>query len=132
MTLIAEFLRIVRSEPKSSRARLPDRRNSVLIPVIFEGIYGNRKYEVGFSPDKDGVIREVFCHAGKTGEEMQSMIHDGCISISRALQFGDRISDIASALGEMRNDDEQKRPASPFGAIARAGAKLEREFMGIT
>jgi hypothetical protein len=99
--------------------------------VKFKGLFGDRKYEVGFSPDNDGIIREVFCEAAKSGEEMQAMIHDACISISRALQFGDRISDIASSLGELRPEDGSPgTPASPFGAIARAGAKLELEFTG--
>ena len=114
------------------RERLPDRRRGERTEVEFVDAQGNtRRYQVGFGFDRANIIREVFCEAAKSGSDLQDMIHDGCIAMSVALQFGARIGELAKSFSERREETETSGPpASPFGAIARAGAALEAELRG--
>lgn len=82
--------------------------------------------DVSFGFDSEGVIREVFCQAKKEGSDMQGLVHDACIAVSRCLQRGDRIADLARSFGELREEGQEiGRPASVIGALARLGAAVE-------
>jgi hypothetical protein len=136
MRLIDVFRRILAAEqtPPRARVRLPDKRAHFLREVAFRDARGNdhAPYEVGFGPDAAGAVREVFCSGGKSGSDMQSLIHDGCILMSLALQHGATMADIVHSLSELPDEDDESktRPASPFGAIARAAVALETELAG--
>lgn len=114
---------------KGPRMRLPDRRRAVRDIVECRDSQGNTHcYDVSFGLDAEGAIREVFCvpRRAKTGSDLQGLMHDACIAISRALQHGDRIADLANSFGELRAEGETSGPpASPLGAIARVGVVLE-------
>jgi hypothetical protein len=85
------------------------------------------KMQVTFGLDQLGHVKEVFGRASKTGTDLQGLISDGCIAVSLLLQHGMSIEEVAVALGENRPEGEKSGPpASPLGAIARAGVEVER------
>jgi hypothetical protein len=132
MRWINRLRAIIAEEIKQLRTRLPNKRDHIVCTVPFKDARGNKhEYRVGFGPDSTGTIWEVFCSDGKSGSDRQSMIHDGCILMSLALQHGASIADIAHSMSELTEEDQSgARPASPFGAIAEAGAALEQELKG--
>lgn len=115
---------------KPQRSRLPNRRMSMRERVEFEfSAKVVRSFEVTFGFDGEGAIREIFCAGAHTQSDLQGIIHDACIAASIALQHGARIADLAQSFGELRDEGaEDGPPASPLGAIARAGAALELEM----
>lgn len=118
--------------PAGDRRRLPDRRPSIRDVVEWLDSTGNkRKAEVSFGFDVDGSIREVFCLAAQEITDMQAVVHDACIAVSHALQMGARIADLAKSFGEFRNEGEAEgRSASVIGALAHAGAAMEKQLWG--
>lgn len=132
MRWIERLKEIIARETYGKRIRLPGKRDHIVCTVPFKDARGNKhEYRVGFGPDATDAIREVFCSDGKSGSDRQSMLHDGCILMSVALQHGARISDIAHSMSELTEEDQTGvRPASPFGAIAAVGAELEVELGG--
>ena len=132
--LLNYFRSILAAEAATApRMRLPDRRESRIVEVHFVGLHGvHAPYAIGFSWDHARSVREAFYAGdGKSGSEMRDLIHDGCIAISRALQFGDDIGALAQSFGrtEIAGDpDAGWGPCSVLGAIALAGAALEHEL----
>ena len=112
------------------RTRLPNRRRSIRETVRHQFSSGNEhEFEVTFGFDSAGAVREVFCAGAHTQSDMQGIIHDACIATSIALQFGASIRDLAKSFGELRDEGAPDGPpASPIGAIARAGAAIEAAF----
>lgn len=120
------------------RTRLPDRRRARRFPVTWKDAIGvERLFDVGFGLDAENVVREVFCiplnaqtgEALKTGSDLKALVDDACIALSLALQLGARITDLAKAFGENRQEGAPVGPpASPLGAIARAGVQFEADI----
>jgi len=100
------------------RKRLPPRRFSINTHVEHVLVNEGRvRFEVTYGFD-DGVIREVFTSTPKSGTDFEALAVDACILLSHLLQMGYSISDIAA-----------KRLSKSFiSTIARAGARLEREY----
>lgn len=105
------------------RLALPNRRRQVTEIVQHAG----RDYIVSFGIAPDGKVREAFCTtAAKSGTDTQAFINDSCVAISLLLQHGMTMADLAQAFGENRNEGEASGPpASPLGAVARAGAAID-------
>lgn len=132
MRLINLFRKIIAQDAGDGRERLPDRRQQIVADVKFtDARLVEHVYRVGFGLGPDNTIREVFCSDGKSGSDRQSLMHDGCILMSLALQHGMSITDLAHSMSELSEEDSSgRRPASPFGAIAHAGEALEAELRG--
>ena len=107
-----------------TRNDLPNRRHGVTMPVTFK----NHEFAVTYNRDDDGIIREAFMRATKEGNDLSALLTDGCIAMSMLLQHGETMDSLAAAFGEDRQERESSGPpSSALGAIARAGAALERE-----
>lgn len=139
MRFVRTLLEIVRREKSAQpapaangRTRLPDRRPAIRQRMKWSDSRGDEHVaHVSFGFDREGAVREVFCQAKKEGSDMQGLVHDACIAVSRCLQRGDRIAEIARSLGELREEDQETgRPASVIGALARLGAAVEAEIQG--
>lgn len=101
------------------RTRLPDRRPSVTQPVTHVTADGSqKKMLVTFSFNEDGYVREVFCADFKAGTDMQTLIIDASILMSRLLQMNLMAEHLVASMCD---------PASFIGSIARAAAKLDEE-----
>ncbi|MBB4267613.1 ribonucleotide reductase [Roseospira visakhapatnamensis] len=92
-----------------TRHRLPDRRPSVTLPLEHEGFAC--QLTVGFYPD--GRVGEVFVSGLKTGSNLDALVADAGVLVSRLLQHGVAPDDLAGSMG--RQGDA--RPASLIGAI---------------
>ncbi|MEI9995121.1 MAG: hypothetical protein WDM91_11040 [Rhizomicrobium sp.] len=137
MSLVQWVLAIIAADAQPPRRRLPDRRQSVVVDVTFTNHRGEKRLlAIGYSWDVDGRIRELFCPTGaQNGSDIDLIIHDGCIAISRALQFGDRIADLARSFTKEPMDTPEGTvlgQSSVFGAIALTGAEIEADLMGAT
>lgn len=115
-----------------TRTSLPPRRQNERVEVIWVNGRGDDVVFVvtyGFNeiaPNVRGSIKEVFCTSLKTGTDMAGTINDACIAISKLLQHGETIHEVAASFGENRAEGATfGPPASPLGAIARAGTVLE-------
>lgn len=76
-----------------SRVELPLRRESVL--QTFE--HDNAEHTVGIGFYPDGRLGELFLDSAKIGSDVQTMLDDAAVSISRNLQHGDSIRKLAAA-----------------------------------
>lgn len=113
------------------RIRLATKRDHIVTEIKCADARGNDSiYRVGFGTDRSGHVREVFCSDGKSGSDRQALLHDGCILLSLALQYGASIKDIAHSMSELTDEDSGSRPASPLGAIAWAGVVIEEDRGG--
>lgn len=135
MRLVSRLLSIIAAEKQAPRQRLPDRRLSEIVDVTFANHRGEtRMVSVGYSWDAEGRVREAFCPTGaQNGSDFDLIIHDGCIAISRALQFGDCIGDLARSFTKEPMETPEGvllGHSSVFGAIAQTGADLEMQLMG--
>jgi hypothetical protein len=107
------------------RKPLPERRECVTDRIR----HGDHAYSVTFGFDSDLNIKECFCNSPKEGSDAQAFISDSCIAMSLLMQHGMSISDLAETFGENRAEGaDEGPPSSPLGAIARAGAAIEKEF----
>jgi hypothetical protein len=106
-----------------SRERLPNRRRGVTASLQWPPSSG-QPIDIcgGFAPD--GRLLEVFVkNGGKIGSERNEILDDAAVLISRLLQFGDRLSDIASGLGRLPDGGA----SSVVGAVVDELARLEAE-----
>ena len=101
-----------------TRQRLPDRRASVTDRVEFDSAGRTYRVHVTVGFDAAGAPREVFCAAWKSGAELQSIVIDACILMSRLLQHGDDPVEIAATLC---------RPPSVLGQVAAVVAAHSAE-----
>lgn len=108
------------------RERLPNRRLTLHSAVVWKGA----PWLISAGFDREGVVREVFVDpesaasgAAKVGSDLRSVLEDGCILISRSLQRGERVADLAKALS--REGAEGGANASPLGLIAARLVEIE-------
>jgi hypothetical protein len=92
-----------------SRETLPNRRQ--IQTLKFE--HGGIKHHCSVSKFEDGRTAEVFVDAGKVNSDVQSMMRDGAILISLALQFGCPIKTLQHAMTRGENNE----PATPLGKL---------------
>lgn len=87
------------------------------------GPSGKRVY-VSCGRGRLGIVREVFLRGGsKVGSEFDCMLDDVAVLLSRCLQHGDRLEDIAAGMG--RGPDGA--PLSVLAAAVDAALVIERE-----
>lgn len=103
-----------------TREKLPERRGAVNCRVTHTYHSGNEvQMTVTYGVRENGMVREVFCSPFKTGDDMMTLMVDASILVSRCLQHGDTMEDIARALCE---------PRSLIGSIVEHGTRVQEEI----
>jgi hypothetical protein len=96
-----------------TRQRLPDRRQQITDCVRWPP-EGGRRIHVSGGLAGDGRILEAFLRGGgRVGSEIDFLLDDIAVLLSRDLQHGDRLAEIASGLGRLPDG----KPASLIGAV---------------
>jgi len=103
-----------------TRTRLPNRRIADTRELVFD----NMQFTVTVGVFTDGRPGEVFARGARAGSQLDGLVDDACILVSRLLQHGEAASILAQCLG--RDGD---RPASVIGAIADIVAEIDREAL---
>ncbi len=104
-----------------SRERLPSRRRQVTDVLRYPSANGRRIHlSAGFSPD--GRLLECFARGGSiVGQDLDFLLDDIAVIVSRCLQHGDRLSHIAAGLGRTR----EGKPTSIVAAIVDKLREIE-------
>lgn len=95
-----------------NRTKLKDRRHNETAKVTFMGTGGKEwtiLITIGF--DEEGVPREVFSSSFKVGTDLNAIISDACMVMSRLLQHGDDPQEILNGMSD---------PPSLLAVIAKA------------
>ena len=98
------------------RERLPSRRPSLTETIEWQG--RPIALSVGFSPD--GRPLELFARAGKPDSDLDCVVDDIAVALSRLLQHGDQLAAIAGGVGRLPSGE----PSSVAGAIIDAALRL--------
>jgi hypothetical protein len=104
------------------RQRLPHRRPSLTLTIEDDG----QRYHltVGFDP-VTAEPSEMFLHGPRTGTQMASLVHDGSILASLAMQHGIPASALVKSLSQCTGPNHHNMPASPIGAALALVASME-------
>ena len=92
------------------RQRLPNRRRAVLVTAD----HRDSAYEVGLGFYDDGTPGELFISGARTGSDIDALVADATVIVSRALQHGDDLADLAKAMGR---EGDGATPSSAIGAV---------------
>jgi hypothetical protein len=92
-----------------TRERLPNRRAAITESMN----WGNDRLHVSVGFANDGRILEVFVTGAKVGSDRDHLLDDAAVTISRLLQHGDQLLDIANGIGRLPGGE----PASMVGAV---------------
>jgi hypothetical protein len=98
------------------RERLPSRRAAATIAVEWRG----RPIAVSVGFARDGRILEVFARAGRPDSDLDCVVDDLAVVLSRCLQHGDDLVSIARGIGRLPLGE----PSSVAGAIVDAAMRL--------
>lgn len=113
-------------EDPMDRLSIPSRRQGITVSVLHAG----NSYLVTYN-FLGGRVVECFCspdESNKTGTDLQAILSDSCIAVSKLLQLGETLGELVGSFGENRNEGESTGAASsPLGAIVRAGLRIERD-----
>ena len=103
-----------------ARVKLKNKRFGNTVETMHTYHNGNeQKLIVTYGPSEDGRrVVEAFCASFPVGSDMMTLAIDSSILLSRCLQHGDSISELAETLCD---------PPSIIGSIARRG-KLEEQL----
>lgn len=107
---------------------ISNRRFGCIVPVN----HAQTVFEVNFNRDP-ATLRLVECFYTQTnlvkyGSDMQALLVDACIAISKLVEQGVTFADVARMFGEDRAPGADiGPPSSVLGAIARKGAEIEQE-----
>lgn len=94
-----------------TRERLPDRRPSVTIMLVYDG----SSYATTLGIDlRNNRVAEVFTHGAKIGSGMGRIVDDACVALSLLLQYGVEPTALASSMGRL---GDGKSPSSIIGAL---------------
>ena len=120
---------------------MPDRRAGVTVTLKHppgESVPGN-EFDITFNQHPETRRFEECFYAApnridvgkarvKYGSDLQALIVDACISISKRLEHGESFAEVSGSLGENRAPGAASgAPASLLGTIARMGAALDAE-----
>jgi hypothetical protein len=93
------------------RRKLKERRPTDTVDYVHNHKF---TFKVSFGRfESGGGLAEVFVNPVKTGTELDAIMHDASIAISRALQHGDTLDDLRA--GMKRNGAGEA--SSPIGGI---------------
>ena len=102
------------------RQRLPDRRQSVLLGLEHQGT----RYDLCVGLYQDGRPAEVFLSGAKSGSDVDGLLADLGVLLSRALQHGDSIEELAAGMGRL---GDGSTPVSIIGSVLDRVASELRE-----
>ena len=92
------------------RESLPNRRRA----VTFDIETGAGAYSVGIGLYDDDRLGEVFISGSKTGSDMDGLLADVGVLLSRSLQHGDSVEALARGMSRL---GDGTTPASVIGAV---------------
>ncbi len=92
------------------RERLPDRRQSLLTDLHHD----DSRYDLCVGFKTNGEAGEVFITGSKSGSHMDGLLSDVGVLLSRLLQHGDGVAELAAGTGRLGSGEA---PASIVGAI---------------
>jgi len=102
------------------RERLPNRRHADVLDLDYRG----NRHHLAVGLYDDGRPGEVFISGARTGSDVDGLLADLGVLISRALQHGDSIETLATGMGRL---GDGKTPASIIGSILdRVAAEMRR------
>jgi hypothetical protein len=105
------------------RQRLPSRRDNVTVPAWWPPDRP-RRIHVTAGLTADGRILETFLRGGSVvGSERDRLLDDVAVLISRGLQHGDMLAELAAGVGRLPDGS----PASVVGAVIDAMLAIERD-----
>jgi len=105
-------------QPRAGRReRLPNRRPQITDQVV----WNDTAIHVSAGLSDDGRILEAFLRGARIGSELDHLLDDFAVVLSRALQHGDRLSDIARGIGRLPCGG----PASIIGAVIDRLVEIE-------
>ena len=99
-----------------TRQRLHDRRQAVLLTADHRGSV----YEITLGVYDDGTPGELFIAGARTGSDIDALLADAAVLVSRALQHGDDLADLAKAMGR---EGDGVTPSSAIGAALDMAAQ---------
>ena len=102
------------------RERLPHRRHAVVLDLDYRG----NRHHVAIGLYDDGRPGEVFVSGARTGSDVDGLLADLGVLISRALQHGDSLETLVNGMGRL---GDGKTPASIIGSILDRVATEMRE-----
>jgi hypothetical protein len=103
------------------RERLPDRRRSVRVSFRWPA-ETDRSVHVTAGFAEDGRVLECFLRGGgRVGSDVDALLDDVAILVSRGLQHGDHLADIARGLGRLPGG----APSSIVAAVVDELVRLE-------
>jgi hypothetical protein len=107
-----------------TRTRLPNRRPQVTDRLMWPP-ESQRAIDVsvGFGPD--GRAMEIFARLERPGSDLDALLDDSAVLLSRCLQHGDKLTDVARGLRRSNGV-----PATVLGAIVEAATTIERDEAG--
>ena len=94
----------------ATRHRLPNRRRA----VTFDVEHGGATYSVGIGLYDDDRLGEVFIGGARAGSDLNGLLADVGVLVSRGLQHGDSIEALAAATARL---GDGTTPASVIGAV---------------
>lgn len=104
-----------------ARIELANRRPHLVETFDWNG----RAWRLGLGFDDAGAVREIFLEGPKSGSDTQALAVDAGIILSRLLQRGDTVAEIARSLNGL-GDTGDAAPSLLHVAVAHAG-RAERE-----
>lgn len=101
---------------------LPSRRLCISAGVDWNGA----EWLVGIGFDRDGRAVEAFVKGIKSGGQLDALIDDCCITLSKLLQRGERVQDLLASLSAIGAGTGRADP-SLLAKVIQAAARIERE-----
>jgi hypothetical protein len=103
-----------------TRERLPNRRSQITESIS----WGGSRIHVSAGFSRDGRILETFLRGGgRVGSDRDHQLDDIAVVLSRLLQHGDRLADIARGVGRLPDGE----PASIVGAVMDRLVEIEAD-----
>lgn len=100
----------------NKRERLPDRRDGRTVTANWKG----RKINISVGYARDGRILEIFARADKPDSDLDCVVDDIAVVLSRSLQFGDDLASIRRGIGRLPDGE----PSSVAGKIIDAACDV--------
>lgn len=115
----------------SDREKLPERHPSISTKVTWITATSTEHHlEVTFGFDSTRHVREIFCASFKASADIVALANDAMVVVSRCLQRGDTVRELARAMSENRAEGAASGPpASMVGAILREATRVEDEML---
>ena len=101
------------------RERLPNRRPALTGTIE----YGGRPVRVTVGFSADGRPLELFARDARPDTDRDFILDDAAVVISRALQHGDKLEQLARGIGRLPDGT----PSSIIGCIVDAAIELAKE-----